>query len=96
MRVAGVLTVIGTWGRVGGMSKKKKHVSMKRKVALFLSYWGCAAVVAALAIFYVEELMRPVTLILIVGGTVVFALVSTIVHVKQGKHSAIDDIADRF
>ncbi|MEM8954050.1 MAG: hypothetical protein AAGD22_07875 [Verrucomicrobiota bacterium] len=94
--MAGFLTEVRSWGSVGGMSKKKKHVSMKRKVALFLSYWGCAAVVAALAIFYVEELMRPVTLIAILGGTVIFALVSTIVHVKQGKHSAIDDIADRF
>jgi hypothetical protein len=75
---------------------KKVHYSGKRKAMLFLTYWAGAAAIAALAVFYVEFLMRPTALIIIGIGTLIFALVSTIVHVKQGKHTAIDDIAKRL
>jgi hypothetical protein len=75
---------------------KKRHFSGKQKFTLFLTYWAGAAAVVALAVFYVEFLMRPTALVLLGIGTLVFALVSTIVHVRQGKHTAIDDIAKRM
>jgi hypothetical protein len=82
--------------RHGARMSTKRHYSGKQKAALFFTYWAFAAAVVALAAINVEFLMRPISLILLGIGSLVFALVSTIVHVRQGKQNAIDDIAKRM
>jgi energy-coupling factor transporter transmembrane protein EcfT len=76
--------------------KKKRHFSPKHIALLFLFYWAFAAAVVALATIYVKWLMQPLQLALLGIGSLVFAGVSTWVHVRKGKRTAIDDMADRL
>ena len=76
--------------------KKKRHFSRKHITVLFLLYWAIAAAMVALATIYVKWLMQPMGLALFGIGSLVFAGVSTFVHVRDGKRTQIDDIADRL
>lgn len=76
--------------------KKNRHFSRRHITLLFLFYWAFAVALVALATIYVKWLMQPSGLILLGMGSLVFAGITTFSHVRRGKRTEIDDIADRL
>ncbi len=76
--------------------EKKSGVSGKRVARLFVTYWALAFMIVVMSFYAIAELVTlNLAYILFVAITVV-AAVATLIHVRKGKNTSIDEIAKKM
>ena len=76
--------------------EKKNSVSGKRLARLFVTYWALAFMIVVMSFYAIAELVTlNLAYILFVAITVV-AAVATLIHVRKGKNTNIDELAKKM
>ncbi len=76
--------------------EKKNSVSGKRLARLFVTYWALAFMIVVMGLYPIAELVTlNLAFILFVAITVVAAVV-TLIHVRKGKNTNIDELAKKM
>ena len=76
--------------------EKKSSVSGKRVARLFVTYWALAFMIVVMGLYPIAELVTlNLAFILFVAITVV-AAVATLIHVRKGKSTSIDELAKKM
>ena len=76
--------------------EKKNSVSGKRLARLFVTYWALAFMIVVMGLYPIAELVTlNLAFILFVAITVV-AAVATLIHVRKGKNTNIDELAKKM
>lgn len=76
--------------------EKKNSVSGKRLARLFVTYWALAFMIVVMGLYPIAELVTlNLAFILFVAITVV-AAVATLIHVRKGKNSSVDELAKKM
>ena len=76
--------------------EKKNSVSGKRLARLFVTYWALAFMIVVMGLYPIAELVTlNLAYILFVAITVV-AAVATLIHVRKGKNTNIDELAKKM
>lgn len=76
--------------------EKKSSVSGTRVARLYVTYWALAFMIVVMGFYPIAELVTlNLAYILFVAVTVV-AAVATLIHVRKGKNSSVDELAKKI
>lgn len=73
-----------------------RGLSRKSKVKIFVVYFFLFAMIATLACFYVQTLMRPFGIAILAVASIAVPAIATYLHVRKGRRDGVDDIAKRL
>lgn len=79
-----------------GEAEAKGGVSGKQLARLFVTYWAIAFMVVVLSFYAIADLVTVNLAYILLAATIVVAAVATLIHVRKGKKSSIDEIAKRM
>ena len=87
---------MGSRNKNNSAVEKKSSVSGKRIARLFVTYWALAFMIVVMSFYAIAELVTlNLAFILFVAITVV-AVIATLVHVRKGNNTSIDELAKKM
>ena len=76
--------------------EKKNSVSGTRIARLYVTYWALAFMIVVMGFYPIAELVTLNLAFILFAAVTVVAAVATLIHVRKGKSSSVDELAKKM